>query len=342
MFNRFPKTARLDRHVVHHVRLFVIVPLTISLLVACGDDDSPTPPPTTSPPTVTTSAATATATTAPIVSTASPIASPVAAGVTAGELANRIGAAWSNVTSYRTTTTTTAIDSTTASPAASNPMIVTIAEVIPPDRKHWVSQSGGVTQYEFIAVDGRIYGRGPAVPRGDDGKGKSNSWFEIDLATVDIDSVFATLFAQLLAPVTAPYASLSAEEMSRDAVPVDPVSVDGQTCAAYRIADTTQTGERIEVVIALGEDDLPCSIETRGGGQQTVTTYAYNLPLPSPRRPRPHQKQEIRRQRPAPPARSLCAGAISSATVQAYAGIWCHTCVNPFEVAFSMGCYRQH
>jgi hypothetical protein len=57
------------------------------------------------------------------------------------------------------------------------------------------------------------------------------------------------------------------------------VVVNGRACAAYVIADTTMTGERIEVTIALGVDDLPCSITTRAGSTEIVTVYEYNVPL---------------------------------------------------------------
>ena len=251
-------TRSLLSRALHHARYIVIIPLIATTLAACGDDDDdPTPTATTAAPTSTTTTAPASppatvTTSAPAQTTAS---SPVAENLTAGELADRINAAWPSVTSYRTTTTSMPItgEGTPASAAS----VVTVAEVILPDRKHWVSQTNGVTQYEFITVDGRLYGRGPALPGGEDEASNSTSWFEIDPTTVDANSVFAPLYEQLMAPVTAPYTSLSAEERARDAIPVESRTVEDRTCAAYQIADTTQTGERFEIVIAIGDDDLP-------------------------------------------------------------------------------------
>lgn len=274
MLNYFA-TSQWSRRVSRCASLLVAV----ALLVGCGGDDDETPTATPSAPTATAAAttiATVITTGSPEVGSSTAVASP-RANPTAGELADRIGAAWSNVTTYRTVTVTLPTDSGGTPTTISD--IVTVAEVIVPSTKRWLNQTDGVTQYEFIAIDGRLFGRGPSVSATTDQGTNQSTWFEIDPTTVDSNSVFASLYEQLLSPVTAPYSSLSDEERAREAVPIGSRTIDGQPCAAYRLADTTQTGERIEIILAMSPDDLPCVIETRVGGLQTIATYSYNLPL---------------------------------------------------------------
>ena len=230
---------RLDAGPMRYAGRVAIVPLIAASLVACGGGGDPKPTATLPSPTATTVDVTATSaattTSGVITANASPVASPVAGTVTVGDLADRIAVAWSSVTSYRSTTTVSSL--TNASTPGAVPAIVTVAEVQVPNRKHWINQSNGVTQYEFISVDGRIYGRGPAVADQNGGQ-RSGSWFVIDPSSADPESVFATLYAQLLTPVTAPYSSLGAQERSRDATPIEQRIIDGQS--APRIVSLTQ------------------------------------------------------------------------------------------------------
>jgi hypothetical protein len=239
-------------------------------LAACGDEENTATP---------TAAMTAT-----VVPTApSGDATPRTGGLTVGSLADRIGVAWSSVSTYRAVTTTNAHDLGTPRTDASPVPAVSITdwtdEVVLPDRKRRIATANGVTQYELIAVGGKVYARGPAVPGLDASRPDPDAWVEIDTATLPGSSDVAEGYADFAAPVPAPYSGLSAEERGRDAMLIGETSVEGRTCLAYGLADTTNTGERIEVVLSLGSDDLPCSIETRAGGLTTTTAFTYNLPI---------------------------------------------------------------
>jgi hypothetical protein len=208
--------------------------------------------------------------------------------LTVGTLADRIGAAWPGVSTYRRVTTTRAegvparpgTAAAGASPGASGADIVeTIDEVILPDRRRYLGLGAdGAVRYELIAVAGSVYARGTLVPGLSPTRPDADAWVEVDPAAF-ADSPYAGFYAELVGPVPVPYSALSPARRSRDAVALGQTSVNGRECTAYRFAETTETGERLEIVLTLGADDLPCSIETRGGGQTTTTVVTYNLPL---------------------------------------------------------------
>ncbi|HEY7032724.1 MAG TPA: hypothetical protein VH482_15380 [Thermomicrobiales bacterium] len=258
------------------IRRFVAVGLgaltILGTLAACGKE--------TAKPTSTT--------TVPVTGSATAVTSTVTgSGLTVGTLADRIGAAWVGVTTYRAVTTTaggepgkTGSPAVTAASGVAGPGAVeTIDEVVLPDRKHRLARLDGVGQYEVIAVGGKVYARGPLAPGLSPSRGDPDAWVAVDPAAFAGTPPAGEFYADLLAPPTAPYSGLSRQERARDAVPLGQTTVDGRACATYRVADTTQTGERIEIILALGADDLPCSLETRAGGQATTTVFTYNLPL---------------------------------------------------------------
>lgn len=206
---------------------------------------------------------------------------------TAGDLADRIAAAWGTVRTYRSTfTAITAPGSASASspvlgtPANEAPSLEIVDEVVLPDRKHRTIREAGALSGEFVGIGGRVFLRGPIAqaigrPNLDPGR-----WIEIDPAAVNPASPISGLIADLAAPAEPPYAALPAETRALPISPLGSVEVEGQTCAAYDAVDTTDTGERIEVTIALGPDDLPCLLETRAGGTVNRTVFsAYNAPL---------------------------------------------------------------
>jgi hypothetical protein len=251
------------------VRRFGLFGLAIAIvlggLAACGnEEDEPTP------------TATAVATTAATVPPAD--ATPRSgSGLTVGALADRIGAAWSSVTTYRAVTTT---NTAGASPTAAGPVTERIDEIVLPDRKRRIARTNGSVQYELISTGGKLYARGPAAPGLDPARPEPTAWVEVDPAMLTPGaSDFVEDYAGFVAPVSAPYSGLSPEERGRDAVQLGETTVEGRACQVYRIADTTYTGERIEIVLSLGADDLPCSIETRVGGLATTTVFAYNISL---------------------------------------------------------------
>lgn len=219
-------------------------------VAACGSDDKPKVTPTPTGP----------------------------AGPTVGALADQIAAAWPAVKRYRT-------DSrgkggivpgfaTPGAPAAPQTIEV-VTEIVVPDQKHQVTKVNGLVQEEYIVVGGKIYGRGPLAETMP-GTPVAGAWRVVDPSTINPQSPQATPVAALIAPAKPPYSGLSADERERDAKPIGTVTVDDRTCQAYQIADTTQTGERIDVTLAIGPDHLPCSIETKAGGTDYVTTYTFN------------------------------------------------------------------
>jgi hypothetical protein len=264
--------------------------LCITGLAACGNEGTSTPTPAPSP--------------TPILDLRTPspaggaalgidAGSPIPGHLTVGELADRIAAAWTNVESYRTTFTTTGttlnvspMASPVASPATSpvgSPVATTVSitvvdDVILPDRRHRTERANGQIASEFILVDGAVYVRGIDMP-GATPVTDSDGWVAIDPAAIQPDSPYYELVMTMTAPPAPPYSGLSTDERDRVAHPLGEVSVDGRSCRAYRIADATLTGEPIDVVISIGDDDLPCSIETRVGDSVNTTSFEFNLTL---------------------------------------------------------------
>lgn len=209
---------------------------------------------------------------------------PPAGGLTVGDLADRMASAWGGVKTYRTVFTTSAHGRTTpgagASPVASPVVgLEVIDEVIAPDRKHRIYKQGRGTSSEFIAVNGKVYARGPLAAGLKPATPAAGGWVVVDPVAVNQNTPLGQLVQTLAAPAVPPYRDLSESRRNRSATPLGDVTVEGKTCAAYGIVDTTETGEPIDVILALGPDDLPCSIETRAGGTDNITVFTFNLPL---------------------------------------------------------------
>jgi len=227
----------------------LLVVITIS---ACGSDDKPATPSVTGP-----------------------------AGPTVGQLADQIASAWPSVTSMRTvsqglggiTPGSVAAGTPNAAPA-----LKVVSEVVIPDRKHQVSTLNGDVQEELVLIDGKLYVRGPQTS-GIPATTISGEWRVVDAATISPQSTPASQIASFVAPVQPLYAGLSADKRDRAAKPLGTITVDGRSCQAYQIVDTTNTGERIDVILAVDADNLPCSIETKTGGIDYLTTFAFNIPI---------------------------------------------------------------
>lgn len=274
---------------------FALAALLVTLS-ACGKSASKTP--TAQPATATlamatqSSAATVAATRPAALATtsgatnSSPAASPAAGEPTVGQLADRIGAAWGTVRTYRATTMSTIV--LPASPAAESPVPratplaaasnVTIDENVLPDRRHLVQLVNGQAVAEYLIVGGKVWVRGPQAP-GVTPAATPGAWIAVGATPVASDNPFAGTYAELTKPAGAPYAGLSTEERERIAHPSGTISVNGRRCQAYRTVDTTMTGERIDITIAIDDSGLLCSIETRSGSSDTVTTFEYNVEL---------------------------------------------------------------
>jgi len=242
-------------------RIAILATLAATLLLsACGNDGTPpsTPTPETSP---------------------TSVASPAPSGTpTVGDIADRIAAAWANVQSYRSVFTTTARQAP-GTPGASPATVEVIDEVVPPDRKRRLSLADGAVVSEIISIAGRVYARGQEVPGLATPPADPDTWVRIDPAALDSESPIGRLYAGMAAEAAPPYSALSREQRMHDAVLIGEVEIEGRTCQRYRTADTTMTGERIEIVISLGDDDLPCAIETIAGGTVSRSTFTYNIPL---------------------------------------------------------------
>lgn len=247
-------------------------------LAACGDATDPTPTPR-SP------SATATAPAAP---PATPRSSgqaetPAPGELTVGQIADGIAAAWGGVTSYRATTVTKG--GPTASPVAASPVAaspvagnrVDVDAVLRPDRRRFTRTVDGTVEAEIVVVGGDVFARGtqpPGIPALPD----PGVWRRV-YPTAGKPTGDLAVYAGFSIPPSPPYGGLSENERGRIARPVGAVGASGRTCSGYRIADMTQTGERIDVVIAIDAAGLPCSIETRAGGTVTTTTYEFGVEL---------------------------------------------------------------
>jgi hypothetical protein len=222
-----------------------VVALGLSLALAgCGSDSKPDPTPT--------------ATTTP--------------EPTVGELADRIAAAWTGVSTYRMVSRNVEAAGT---PVAQGQAEI-VYEVVMPDRKHWISISEGKVISESVVIGSDVYLRGSSTEPVTPGAG---GWFAVDPASLDPESQEAMQIEAIMGPVLPPYAGLSQDERGRTAKPLGAINVNGQECQAYQIVDTTETGERVDVTLAMNVDDLPCSIQTKVSGVDYLTTFEFNIPL---------------------------------------------------------------
>jgi hypothetical protein len=226
------------------------VALVLLFVVAgCGGDSKPDPTPT--------------ATTPP--------------GPTVGALADRIAAAWTGVSTYRTISQNVELIGTpaAASPAGLvQPDIVT--EVVLPELKRQQMITNGTVDAEIVIVGSDVFARGWVS----EGLAPiEGGWTEVDPETLNPEFPLAMQIAALMAPSQPPYSGLSEDERGRAAKPLGEIDVNGQSCQAYQIADTTETGERVDVTLAMNSDDLPCSIQTKVSGVNYVTTFEFNIPL---------------------------------------------------------------
>lgn len=193
--------------------------------------------------------------------------------VTAGEIADRIAAAWTSVTSYRATTTIYQVSSSPAATPAAGVTSTAERTVILPDQKRIVISDGNGT-IEMIFSGGVLQIR--QTPFG----GEPGEWRTIDPSAVEDDDPFALAYASILAPDQPPYGSLSGRQRDRIGMEQGTLVIGGRTCTAYEFPEVTVTGELIRITIYLGEDDLPCRIETLAGLSVSQTDYIFNQDVP--------------------------------------------------------------
>lgn len=274
-----------NRGVGPHLRLGVAIILLAVVLAACGKDGGSGKTPTRSPnpgprPTVAGTAA--------------------ASGVTVGDLADQVAAAWAGVKTYRATFVTSqslggaqaaipdlrhlvpalGLGTPGATPKPSTRVVVeTSDEIARPDRKRRLIVVNGRPVVELIAVGKRVFIRTYAPGPG--GRGTTpGMWTELDRTNLDATTPLGGLVAGLDAAGAAPLAQVSAATRARPLKNAGPRAFGQRTCAVYSAVTTTQTGERVDVAIAVAVNHLPCSIQTSAGGIVGVTTYdAFNQPL---------------------------------------------------------------
>lgn len=216
---------------------------------------------------------------------------------TLGDLAARMDAAWTGVRSFRAVHTgaeaamplsrqpaaappaafpvaaTTPGATPTGSPTAATPVAAagpqrTELEVVRPDRVRQVVTGTGDYDHEAIVAGDRVYLRGPLASIVVPGA-SPEAWVVMPAsalaAAAGAEDNPAALLAALLTPPPSPLANLPPNLLPQEPRDLGAVEIDGRTCRAWGAANTTRTGERLDITIAIDGDGLPCSIETRKG-----------------------------------------------------------------------------
>lgn len=277
-----------------HVRLLIPALAILLAVSACGDDEDDTEA------TAAATLAAATLTPVSIVSGDPPRVSPDGGSpasvapsgtpATVGELALLVEDAWSSVTSYRATTTNAGsggvITEGLTSPAVSSPVariaspvgspdaLLATDEVVIPDLRHQLVREAGA-QSEFVAANGLVYTRGAYNQVYVDPTLDPASWVRLDPASIAPNSPLAIFVERFAGPeaFNSPFANLQPSTLETPLTPFDTSTVDGRTCQSYRVVQTTQTGERVDITLAIDENNLPCYEETAAGGIVNRTTY---------------------------------------------------------------------
>lgn len=221
---------------------------------------------------------------------------------TLGDLAARMNIAWAGVRSFRAvhtgpaaamplsrqpaaapplaTPVAAAAATPAASPVAATPAAAatpvaagsgsprTILEVVLPDRVRQVVSGTGDGDHEAIVVGDEVFLRGPFAASIVPGT-PPDAWIVLPADAVrdaagDEPGPVA-LLAALLTPPPSPLATLPGNLLPQEPRDLGPVDVGGRACRAWGAANTTRTGERLDITIAIDGDGLPCSIETRKG-----------------------------------------------------------------------------
>ncbi len=260
----------------------VVVLLATLALAACGDDDEDDPKPaSTAAPPVATSPAPSAASPSPVGSTpAAPGATPAggtptAMSTTVGRLAEGIAAAWPETTYRRVQTSVPSPDST---PTAGSTSLTVTDEVAYPGSVHrTVVDSSGATSAEFLLIDGQVFARGSLVSSTFQTGASPETWVQFSQDMLAPGSPGANVLSQLQALLEPRFSGLAPEEQAREAVLTSETTVDGQACFVFSTVETTQTGERLDVDIALTPEGRLCSVTTIGGGLDTVETFAFDV-----------------------------------------------------------------
>ncbi|HEX5500633.1 MAG TPA: hypothetical protein VFX03_15460, partial [Thermomicrobiales bacterium] len=118
-------------------------------------------------------------------------------------------------------------------------------------------------------------------------------WVEIDPTTLRPDDPAAPPLLALLRPTAGPPVVFPERLHDQVVRPLGAIPVSGHSCEGYAMADTTATGEREDITLALDDKNRPCLRETRIGRTllERIVWDRYGIvppivwPLPSPATP---------------------------------------------------------
>lgn len=253
-------------------RRFVRVATLLFPLALAGCGAMPEATPTPAPPAIET----------PPADVATPAAT-ATARLTLGDLASRVNAAWADVESYRVVsvvmappnpgaTPVAAAEATPgATPVANSEQIVATRDVILPDLQHLTVTGWGVNDFEAISDGETIYLRGPLAQQFD-ASASPDMWLMLRASDIPEDTQAANLLGGLPTIPMPPLAGIDERLAPQEVRDLGPMEVGGRTCQTYGTADTKlTTGQRVDNIVGIDEDDLPCFIETRSG----TTTYGH-------------------------------------------------------------------
>jgi hypothetical protein len=171
----------------------------------------------------------------------------------------------------------------TPAPVGSGRPLTTL-EVVRPDRVRQVVVGAGANDHEAVVIGDQVYVRGPLAAVLSPGA-SPQGWLVLPAAAVaaaagDEDDPAAVL-AAVLSPPESPLSGLPGNLLPQEPRDLGPVDVNGRACRAWGAANTTPTGERLDITIAMDGDGLPCSVETRKGTEVlgTVVWEAFGEPL---------------------------------------------------------------
>ncbi|MGI9254328.1 MAG: hypothetical protein ACR2J8_11310, partial [Thermomicrobiales bacterium] len=185
-----------------------------------------------------------------------------------GDLADRMNAAWANVTSYRA-------HYASANPAALQPRpgatpvalaasIEVTEEVASPTRRRQTFTGAGANDHEAIIDGPTLYVRGPIAAAILPGT-PPDAWLAFPAAAISPESEAGQILASFAMPSQSPLAAVGDNLRPQGLRDLGPVEVAGRACRAWGAADTTEIGARLDITIAVDGDSLPCKLETRLG-----------------------------------------------------------------------------
>ena len=143
---------------------------------------------------------------------------------------------------------------------------VSTREVLLPNRQRQDVRGLGDIDHEAIAIDDRLYVRGPLVEQIAAGT-PTDDWIAFDPSSVPERSMLSRLLGGLPELPAAPLASIPERLLPQRIREMGVVEHDGRTCRIFAAADTVPaTGMRVDYTIAVDDRDLLCFIETGAGG----------------------------------------------------------------------------